>query len=174
MGMGKEERQVRDLLAAHGTFIRHTRHGVLWELPGGDTFQCLADESRAGGTEWRAWKNSLKELQRKLRTLGLLEDDPQQDDEDGPEAEEEDMPDLQALGIHVNRSTKKIVTVVETETAEALVTVSALGQLLGLADMGDEVEIQVLTCNDDVVGDKHSTFKFKVVRETIKEEEEAA
>ena len=169
-----EEQQVRALLKEHGcTVLREARHGDIWALPGGETIQCYS-ETDTGSRDWRAWKNCLSELRRKLRAAGVLLDESQTGEVEQPEPEEGEEVDLQSLGVHVARSTKKVVTVIETETAEATVTVAALGQLLGLADMGDKVEIQVLTFDDNVVGDQHSTFKFKVVRETIKEEEEAA
>ena len=174
MGTFAEERQVRELLAEHATFLRNAKHGDLWALPGGETIQ-VYHEKDSGNRDWRAWKNCYTELRRKLRAAGLLEDQPQEEDEDeaqGSESEEDNMTDLAALGVHVKRTTKEVVTVVKTERVEATVTASALAQLLGLADMGDqEAEIQVRTFDDNVVGDRHSTFKFVVSKETTESKE---
>jgi len=168
MGMGREEKLVRDLLAEHGTFLRHTRHGDLWGLPSEETFQCLPEVRRAGSPDWRAWKNSLKELQRKLRALGLLEDDPQQDDEDGPEpAEEDSMTNLEKLGIHVQRTSKTVV--IHTDTTEAVVTGRALARLLGLVEEDEDTPVEIVDVNGKRLFTEDECVTFKVNKETIEE-----
>jgi len=128
--MSSEERQVRELLVDHGCkLIRKAKHGDIWGIPGGDTFQCYS-EADTGNRDWRAWRNQLTQLRRALRSAGLLTEETQEGEVEQPEPAGGGVPDLASMGIHV-QATEKVKRVV-SKNYEVSLMGESIAKLLGI------------------------------------------
>lgn len=133
MSAGPEEREVRRLVKEHGEFIRKARHGDLYKFPNGQTIMVYPDDGRSRGDP-RAWKNSLADIRRTLKSSHT--DTPIEQEED----QTMDQNQLAQLGIHVQPD-KEVRVTTKTATLDA----KGLATLLGVR----EGETKVFLLDDE-------------------------
>lgn len=156
MGASAEEVRTRELLDRFGKYVRGARHGDIWHLPGGASVMVPDENVRDGARDPRAWKNTLAEIKRALRTAEVAFEEDEVDTKEEPMAATEAAkvvtktlaalgtpktvtdPKLAALGVHISR--KRVVT----EEVEATVDLSALAALLGLVS-ADNAQVEGAT-----------------------------
>lgn len=154
MGQTQEERETRRLLKQYGKFVRQVRHGDLWAI--GDQRVVVYRESDSG-REPRAWKNTLADTRRAVRAFT-------ESAEPGAPQEEESMPDIEALGVHLDVSEKLIVQ----RTSKAVVPVSALLTLLGI-EHNQAANVSVSDVNGKPVAlDASDCLTFEVSMEEVR------
>jgi enamine deaminase RidA (YjgF/YER057c/UK114 family) len=172
VGASAEEVESRELLTRFGTYVRGARHGDIWHLPGGASVMVQAVGTKDGARDWRAWRNTIAEIKRALRTAGVVFEEVKK--ERVPVAATEatkvvtktvaamattkspmTLPAaIAALGVHVTR--KRCVM----EEIEATVDLSALAALLGLVRAEDA---QVETATVEMYGPDGNEIEGPVV-----------
>ncbi|MCC6751991.1 MAG: hypothetical protein IT371_30340 [Deltaproteobacteria bacterium] len=171
MGASREEEAVRALVKQHGGWLRKATHGDLWRIPAtGQPYEVVSLIRPGASVDPRAWKNSLADVRRVLRSVGIDPGGPSKDDEKeesvGSTMEikpQDQHQQLAALGCHVERKKKVVVT----EEVEATVPVEALAKLLGLTDDTTDARVGLVVDDSTVAGNGDCV----VVRVTIVREE---
>jgi len=135
MGTSGDEKEAKRLAKEHGTFVRDSKHGEIWDING---IRCGLPTKTP--SDCRTWTNSLSEIKRAIRASGQgrVDEVEAMNERMGGVMEGLDKSKLGSLGIHVEQT----VEVVEHHTDEVTIDLTGLAKLIGL-DTGDLKEITV-------------------------------